>query len=80
MLLERYCNPKLPSPIGQRTQVISRQEFTPPLGPRITEALIDPLHIKNNTSEKVNQLILCEAFLSSKAKKTRKFHEIDATE
>ena len=80
MLLERYCNSKLPSPIGQRTQVTPLQEFTPPLGPRTTGALIDPLHIKNNTSKKVNQLILCEAFLSSKDKKTRKLHEIDATE
>ena len=43
-------------------------------------ALIDPLHIKNNTWEKVNELILTEALLNSRAKKTAKLEDLPETD
>lgn len=56
----------------------SRQEFLPPIGRVIYKSLIDPLHMNNNTWEKVNELILGEAIIHSKAVKSKKLAELQA--
>lgn len=46
----------------------------------VGRALIDPLHIKNNTWEKVNEPILTEAILNSYAKITAKLRGLPDTD
>ena len=74
---------KLKNPLSARTKITkqiaslkSRQEFLPPIGKVVDKALIDPLHVKNNTWEKVNRLIVAEVVTSSKAHKSQKLSDL----
>ena len=77
------CAFKLKNPLSAWTRITkqiaslkSRQEFSPPIGKAVNKANIDPLHVKNNTWEKVNRLIVAEVVTSSKAYKNQKHSDV----